>query len=118
MSSPLFQQFIAILQECNPDEEPFDITTYEMLADEIYNEVEMNLSFFAKKFDQLLALAYQLLKTYPSEGTTLSVCSNLYEVFVLLIERRPALITKNQSRLAALVEQMYEMFTMVDFIYD
>jgi hypothetical protein len=104
MSSQLFQQFKAILYESTPDEEPYDISSYEMLADEIYNEADTNVSYFAKKFDQLLALAYQLLKTHPSEGTTLAVCSNIYEVFVLLIERRPTLITKNQNRLAALVE--------------
>jgi hypothetical protein len=119
MSSQLFQQFKEILEESSPDEEePYDIVSYDVLADEIYNEVEINLSFFAKKFDQLLALSYQLLKTHLNEGTTLTVCSNMYEVFVVLIERRPTLITKNQNRLTALVQQLYEMFTMVEFVYD
>ena len=63
-------------------------------------------------------MAYQLLKNYQTEGTSLALCSNLYEVFVLMVERKPALISKNPNRLSTLIQQLLEMLNMVDFICD
>jgi len=39
----------------------------------------------------------------------------MYDVFVLLVERRPVLITKNQNRLLLLIQKLYEMSILIDF---
>jgi len=66
MSSQLFQQLLSVVKEVQGDSDLSDITTYEILIDEIFNEVEHNIKFFAHRFDQLLAMFYQLLQTYQT----------------------------------------------------
>ena len=85
MTSTLFQQFLTILKEAQQDQDLGEITTYDLLVDVIFEEVEVNLSFFSHRFDQIFTLFNQLFQTYQTEGTTLSVVSNLYEVFVVMV---------------------------------
>lgn len=60
----------------------------------------------------------QLLQTYQAEGATITICSNLYEIFVVMAERRPILIKKNQQRLLNIVQKLFEMFNMIDLQTD
>lgn len=85
MTSTLFQQFLTILKEAQQDQDLGEITTYDVLVDVIFEEVEVNLTFFSHRFDQIFTLFNQLFQTYQTEGTTLSVVSNLYEVFVVMV---------------------------------
>ena len=78
MTSTLFQQFLTILKEAQQDQDLGEITTYDVLVDVIFEEVEVNLTFFSHRFDQIFTLFSQLFQTYQTEGTTLSVVSNLY----------------------------------------
>lgn len=76
--STIFQQFLTLVVESSGDSNVEGIVSWEVLADELYTEVEANMKFYAIRFDQILDLYYQLLKNYQTQGTNLTICSNIY----------------------------------------
>lgn len=65
MPSTLFQQFLNLIAD-SPDCEVDDVTTYEVLVDELFQEVEDKVTLFSKQFDHIFSLFSQLLQTYQA----------------------------------------------------
>lgn len=116
--STIFQQFLALVVESSGDSNVEGVVSWEVLADELYTEVEANMKFYAIRFDPILDLYYQLLKNYQTQGTNLTICSNIYEIFVVLVEQKPTLIKNNEGRLLSMIQKLFEMFNLVDFQFD
>ena len=116
--STIFQQFLTLVVESSGDSNVEGVVSWEVLADELYTEVEANMKFYAIRFDPILDLYYQLLKNYQTQGTNLTICSNIYEIFVVLVEQKPTLIKNNEGRLLSMIQKLFEMFNLVDFQFD
>lgn len=116
--STLFEQFLTLIVESSGDSNVEGIVSWEVLADELYAEVETNIKFYALRFEQILGLFDQLLKNYQVQSANLTICSNIFEIFVILLEQRPVLIKNNEGRLLSVIQKLFEMFNMVDFQAD